>query len=130
MKVYDPGHRYEVTLLDTESTADLVFNPNVIQFVKREGEGYPGNIGHYPGTNCQELIRVLIDRVKYLDNQISCNENLQIIYHLREALIAFEIRAAKRHKRRLTLELHGVENLLICYKCGHIGCKGECSDRT
>lgn len=43
-------------------------------FVKREGEHFPGNVGHYPGTTMQEVLRVLIDRAKYVNSQIPCLE--------------------------------------------------------
>jgi hypothetical protein len=48
MKVIDPGHYYELNVLD----GDLPL-PAYLRFVKREGPGYPGNKDHYPGTTCQ-----------------------------------------------------------------------------
>lgn len=90
MRIIDPGHQYLVEALDNGAT-------QLISFVKREGPDYSGNFNHYAGTNCQELLRVLIDRVKYLDAQIACAENTKIIELLRTALEQFEIRAARRH---------------------------------
>src|SRR5258707_13345918 len=55
-----------------------------LQFVKREGEGYPGNIGHHEGTTMQEVLRVLIDRAKYINGQIPCDETLLGIYNMRD----------------------------------------------
>lgn len=119
MDVLDAGHRYGLTIYD-----DMDAFPQQIVFMKREGEGYPGNVGHYPGTNCQEVLRALIDRVKYLENQISHPCNDIILRCLREALIAFEIRAAMRHGRTLqqTCGLY-IEEEPHCPKCGHIGCE-------
>jgi hypothetical protein len=131
MKVIDPGHRYEVDVYD-KGPHDIIYED--IRFMKREGDGYPFNKGHYPGTNCQDVIRVLIDRVQYLQKQIECNENDRIIYYLRQALVKFEIRAARRHGIS-TLLSEGAVKLLdkpelipVCKVCGHfldIVCKGH-----
>lgn len=66
MKVIDPGHVYELAHLDGQHVERLVF-------VKREGDGYPGNFGHHEGTNLQEVLRALIDRVEYL-NRHECRD--------------------------------------------------------
>jgi hypothetical protein len=121
MKVIDPGHKYELDHLDGNKKSKLTF-------VKREGDKYPGNIGHYEGTNIQEVIRVLIDRVKYLDNQDVDTLNSDVLYYLRMCIWCLEVRAARRHKRSLNTKgvFDKIESLLVCNKCGHIGCKGEC----
>lgn len=51
-------------------------------------------LGH-DGVLCQELLRVLIDRMLGLWSQKPCDESTQIIQKLRECLILFEVRAAK-----------------------------------
>lgn len=119
MLVLDPGHVYELRVFDaaSEQTAPLAF-------MKREGLGYPFNVGHHAGTNCQEVLRALIDRVKYLQHQIPCPENLIILAGLRSALVAFEIRAARRHGRELTFE-GDIEDAPTCRQCGHIGCEAH-----
>lgn len=117
MIVLDPGHTYQPDEFDGE-TAE-----NVIIFMKREGAKYPNNIGHHAGTNCQEIIRILIDRVKYLDKQISHPQNAQILRGLRRALFGFELRAAERHGRELTHPLAPIEDILACKICGHIQCE-------
>ena len=114
MKILDPGHLYKLNYLDDTNTQEL-------RFVKREGDGYPGNIGHYPGTNIQEVLRVLIDRTKYLDNQIPNYENQGVIQCLRRALWCLEVRAARRHKRKFKGSKE-IELQPFCSKCGHIGC--------
>jgi hypothetical protein len=115
MKVLDPGHRYELIHLDGN-------DHEILTFVKREGNDYPGNIGHYPGTNMQEVLRVLIDRLRYVNNQIHDNRNLLAIEHLQDAIYLLEERAAARHHRLVTFEVEGIELLPTCPKCGHIGC--------
>lgn len=121
MKIVDPGHSYEVDVYDgiggTES----------IVFMKRQGPGFPGNVGENPGTNCQELIRVLIDRLKYLNNQIPCHDNLRAIADARRMLLEFERRAAIRHGSTdlYPLQLWDVDEVPVedfetCRACGHL----------
>lgn len=118
MRCLDPGHSYSVDVYDAAQPAEAF-----LVFMKREGNSYPFNVGHYSGTNCQEVIRVLIDRVKYLQKQIPCPENGVIIDHLRGALRAFEYRAARRHARRLGNLPADIESVRVCSQCGHIGCE-------
>lgn len=118
MKVIDPGHSYELTNIDGSGS-------NFLTFVKREGPGFPGNVGHHEGTNLQEVIRVLIDRVKYLNNQIYDERNNAIIRYLRLSLMYLEHRAAERHNRELGVLLDTIENQSVCERCGHIGCRKE-----
>lgn len=118
MKVLDPGHRYELRHLDGSGSS-------VLQFVKRDGEGYPGNVGRCEGTNIQEVLRVLIDRIQYLNRQVHSEHNIIVIDELRGALIQLETRAAERHGRVLSLtSVHEIspENIPVCDKCGHIEC--------
>ena len=126
MKTVDPGHIYMLDVLDIE--ADERQSAEMLMFVKRQGERYPGNISHYPGTNCQEVIRALIDRVKFLDGQLPDQHNAAIIQHLREALWRFESRAAERYGRVLPPldAMERIEEELTCPSCAHIRCNGEC----
>lgn len=120
MKVIDPGHLYNVTNYDENNNYR-----QSIRFMKRIGAGYPGNESpKYGGTNCQELLRVLIDRSTYLNKQDPCVETASIIQLLRSSLLLFEMRAARRHGRVLELtDLDRMEELPTCETCGHIGCK-------
>lgn len=88
MKVLDPGHRYSVVSVPEFPGGDR--NDQIIQFRKT----LPG--GGRVGTNCQELLRVLIDRVKFLDNELPHQVNADILLKLREALVLFEARALER----------------------------------
>jgi hypothetical protein len=125
MKELDPGHHYAIDLLDYGGNA-----VTSIRFVKRMGENYPGNQSAYPGTNIQEVLRALIARVKYLDGQIPCVENKQLLTNLRDSVRLLEERAAHRHGRRPDWRLYEkdgstndqIEHLPTCKKCGHIGC--------
>lgn len=122
MKALDNGHVYKLDSYDGDQYA------RILVFMKREGDKYPGNKGHYPGTNCQEVLRALIDRVKYLHAQIPCEENEQILLHLRGALFEFESRAAQRHGRTLMIPFaQPIELEPHCSKCGHIQCEHLCA---
>lgn len=128
MRVIDSGHQYEVTVLDEND--QVAYPRQVITFVKRDGMKFPGNVGHYPGTNLQEVFRVCLDRVAYLENQVSCEENKQIQANIRDCIRLLEERAAKRHNRNPDPHLYGkdglssnqIEFLPTCRKCGHVGC--------
>ena len=121
MKVLDPGHNYTLTAYDSKMRRrDDYHNYECLIFMKREGSGYPGNYGAHAGTNCQEVLRVLIDRVIYLDNQIKCEENKIIVKHLREALWQFEVRAADRHGKTFPFTSHNIELRPTDPKDGHI----------
>lgn len=84
MRIVDPGHVYALDSLDGEYQQS-------VRFVKR----FRGNLNH-PGTVNQELLRVLIDRVQFLDAEKPWPLNEQILYHLRMALVLHEARAIIR----------------------------------
>lgn len=117
MKIFDSGHCYKLSTYDGDMEQWLFF-------MHRIGNDYPGNQGEpYSGTNCQEVIRVLIDRVKYLEEQKPCSENKIILAYLRGALLQFEIRAARRHKRLLPQMQREIELVASCNVCGHLYCE-------
>jgi 8-oxo-dGTP diphosphatase len=125
MNAINPGHVYELFQMDCDSE---LLERNLLTFVKREGPGYPGNVGHHAGTNLQDVMRALIDRVKYLNNQIPAFSNRIVLLALRVALLALEIRAARRHHRSwfyLFRHLKSIEALPFCQTCGHIGCEAH-----
>lgn len=116
MEVIDPGHRYKLRSLDGEADCNLIF-------VKREGAGYPGNAGSHPGTTCQEVLRALVNRLDYLNNQIPCWQNRLARSCCLIALWLFEHRHAKRRGRRLTVGFWNILSQPVCGYCGHIQCR-------
>lgn len=120
MKVIDPGHLYEVASLDGDA-------PQLIRFVKRIGEKFPGNVGPgYPGTTSQELLRILIDRAHYVDNQVPHYSNVLGRSHARSYLWLLEERAALRagdFTRMQRASIDAIERYPTCPTCGHIFCK-------
>lgn len=119
MIILDSGHMFKLANLDGEVE-------NIVQFVKREGPRYPGNVGHHPGTTMQEMLRVCISRAKYANNQIRCDETTYGVEHMRQAIRWFEERAARLHGRTLSGIIFPIENETTCPKCGHIHCDGGC----
>jgi hypothetical protein len=122
MRVIDPGHVYALAHLDGSGVT-------ILDFVKREGVKYPGNVGAHEGVNLQECWRAEIDRLKYLDEQEPCQENLDNINDLRKCILRLERRAARRHGRSTMFLFDGyIEDQPTCPKCGHIGCQGRCRE--
>ncbi len=123
MNTLEEGHKYALAHLDGEGET-------ILDFVKREGEKYPGNVGSHEGTWLQEVWRAEIERVKSLDRQDPCVENKWILRNLRDNIRFLEERAARRHKRRPDWRLYEkdgttndqIEYLPVCQHCGHIGC--------
>lgn len=120
MKVLDPGHSYLVNSYDGGE-------PQKINFMKRVGKGYPGNTGEpHSGTNCQELLHVVLNRTKYLDNQYKHRNNAAIVRKCNEILWLFEDRAAERHGiDQFDFISEDMETAPICEICGHVTCKGH-----
>jgi hypothetical protein len=118
MKVIDPGHTYQLDGLDGGE-------PQTIRFVKRcePPEKYPGNVGSYPGTTIQEVLRVLIDRAQYVGRQVPCEETDLAIEAMRDAIRRLEERAARRHGRTLSTAPDRPELEPTCPTCGHIRCE-------
>lgn len=117
MKVLDPGHSYELFTVDPTGGLDQRLN-----FIKREGHGYPGNVGTRDGTNLQDCWRAEIDRIKYLDSQIRHPNNIVVVHNLEENIWLLEQRAAERHGRSLKVSRYGIDQVPFCQVCGHIGC--------
>lgn len=122
MKVMDPGHLFVLNHLDGEGTS-------LLRFVKRVGDKFPGNEPPgYGGTTVQEVIRALISRIKYVDNQEPSLYNEDVIDDLRRALNTLECRAAFKNNRLTQYTEYAyhydgyVEDMPVCKTCGHIAC--------
>lgn len=96
MRCTDPGHTYYVPNLEAEGEQKIVFIKRSSKMVKHAEE--------YPGSNTQELIRVLIDRTKYLYDVGPCEETGNAIEWLRMALYEYEARAWRRKIQKLNRE--------------------------
>lgn len=122
MKVIDPGHQYQLQVIDGD---DLFGKLTILRFVKRVGSKFPGNLDSYPGTNCQEPLRAIVDRLNYLNNQKPDVRTISARDHLIEAIYLLEHRAAELHSRKPPTKSEAL-NEITCQKCGHVGCTGSC----
>lgn len=123
MKEIDPGHMFELQSLDNFQGQP----PIQLVFVKREGEKFPGNVGHHYGTNLQEVLRACIARIAYLDGQIPDDRNKIAAGHLGRVIFLLEDRAAQRHGRKPPSPFEAIFGE-ACADCGHVGCKGSCRE--
>lgn len=129
MDIIDPGHKFKLSSLDGD-------HEQTLQFVKRcdpdnpGGGKYPGNHDSYPGTTSQEVIRALIARLKYVDNQVKGHENTIVLLLLRQCLYLLEARAKRRRGEVLPViscSTTEIELEPTCPRCGHIRCT-QCSN--
>jgi len=84
--VLDPGHRYELK-------GNKGGRSKVLEFFKDAAINGDG----YDGTTIQEVLRALIDRVLFLDAQVSGGGTLSFVGVWRTQILELEVRAAGRH---------------------------------
>lgn len=119
LETIDKGHTYLLPSYDGGA-------PQHLTFMKREGTNFPGNVGHYPGTNLQSVLRACLARTQYLNGQIGCPENMALMCHLRHAILGLEQRAAVRHG--MNPKAISIDQACFgptCEKCGHVVCHGH-----
>lgn len=93
------GHRYLLDHIDGDGNTGF-------QFVTRfRGEQ------NREGPQCQEVLRMLIDRVCVLNQEVEWEGNRQLLWHLRMALVYFEARALIRKVEKM--EMIQVENIPV-----------------
>lgn len=119
MKVTDPGHSYLLDCIDGGQPKPLVF---VKRCDPENPEKYPGNENAYPGTTMQNVLRALLDRLRYLQNQVWSLENSIIIGMLKVSLWLLEYRAARRHGKSYWRSLRFSECAQMCGIFGHTQC--------
>jgi hypothetical protein len=129
VKTIDPGHEYQLAILDAATPLKRLWGFR-LRFVKRVGEKYPGNTAPGgSGPTSQEVIRALIARTQYFDAQAPHGSNTLAIASLRDALVAFEVRAAWMRgdgfaaNRIRALDAPELEP--TCERCGHLFCSVE-----
>lgn len=88
MRVIEAGHVYWLQDLEKDTGRKLTFIKRSSKAITHDRE--------FDGTNSQEVIRVIIDRTKYLNDIINAVENDDTVYHLRMALLGYEARAYRR----------------------------------
>lgn len=96
MRVVDPGHIYDMWQLGSDEAQRLTF-------IKRSG-GAVQYEQEWPGVQVQEVLRVLIDRSRYLNDVIECAETKDAIWYMQMALFAYESRAYRRKQESVNRE--------------------------
>lgn len=127
MKIIDPGHHYQLHGVGATEFA----NAHELRFVKNIGPKYPGNTGApHGGVLTQEVLRVLIDRTKYLNAQGSCFETEMALSAMRQALAWYEVRAARCRGTHIEGDhVDALDNAATCPTCGHNQCHREVHER-
>ena len=97
MKVLTEGHKYEL------SGFEKAENTQEIQFIEKApiAKGSTELATLNDGTTNEEILEVLIDRMKYLQGKFPCRENAIVITKLQESLMWLEKRTADRKKRNV-----------------------------
>lgn len=120
--ILDPGHKYILLQLDT-----MFDSEQILTFIKRcdleHPERFPGNTNAYPGTTMQAVIRCLIERIDYLDNQIPYENNRAIRKMFLQQLWLLEQRAAERHGYLFNITPLECYTNPMCPHCGHVICE-------
>lgn len=99
MKVITTGHKYELDHLESYGLPGCPVQ--TLQFIEKvpvtEGAKELRTVND--GTTNEEVLRVLIDRVQYLNGKFPCRENAIVLTKLEEALLWLNARTAKRQAR-------------------------------
>ena|SRR3990167_2465661 len=97
MKVIEEGHVYE---LEDMEGADHTEDGQTLTFIKKVYQESTGELATiHNGTTNEEVLRVLIDRIKFLQAKMPCRENAIVITKLEECLMWLEKRTADRTAR-------------------------------
>lgn len=96
MEVVEPGHIYKLNNLKCNRQIHFQFH--------KDPDIHNGQF--LDGPSCQEVLRMVIDRTKYLDSEQEWEGNQKILMHLRSAIALFESRALlkKIEKDQLAIE--------------------------
>lgn len=105
MKVLTPGHKYLLANFEDQKAST-----QAIQFIEKgkrgeapfpmqEGDNPDDFITYNDGTTNEEVIRVLVDRIGFLNGKFPCRENSLAITRLQEALFWLEERTRGRVDR-------------------------------
>lgn len=86
-----PGHVYRINYLSGPT------GPGIMPLLFQNGAVQ--EVGGRNGWQNEEVLAILIDRMKYLNNTFSCRENAIVITKLEEALMWLEKRTKDRKSR-------------------------------
>lgn len=94
MKIITEGHIYELQNFESEEVQHLSF---IQKAPVAPGSTELETISN--GTTNEEVLKVLIDRLQYLQAKAPCRENAIVITKLEESLMWLEKRTADRQAR-------------------------------
>lgn len=94
MKVLTPGHKYELASFEGGP-------PQTLQFIEKQPveEKSEELCTVNDGTTNEQVLAVVIDRMKYLQDRVPCDKNKLVITRLHQALEALESRTQERKAR-------------------------------
>jgi hypothetical protein len=91
MKILTPGHCYELANFEHPESMG-----QEIQFIEKE---HPSMRTIHDGTTNEEVLAVLIDRLKSMGEKLPCRENSIAVTKCEEALMWLNKRTADRKAR-------------------------------
>lgn len=94
MNIITTGHKYELASFEGGT-------PQTLQFIEKVpvAEGSKELRTVNDGTTNEEVLKVLIDRLQYLNGKFPCRENAIVITKLEESLMWLNKRTADRLAR-------------------------------
>lgn len=101
MKTITEGHLYALDSFEGTITQRLQF----IHKMPKTGANGSELKTIMDGTTNEEVLKVLINRMQYLQNKMACEENAIVIIKLKESLMWLE----KRTRDRLTRKVEGTQ---------------------
>jgi hypothetical protein len=98
MKIITPGHRYELENFEHKDTVG-----QVLQFIEKQyaNDSAGTLITRLDGTTNEEVLAMLIDRLKFLGGRLSCRENAIALTHIETALLWLNHRTSERKARNV-----------------------------
>lgn len=93
MNVLVEGHTYELSQVESMDLAQR------LQFINKVKQEDGSLVTVADGTTNEEVLKVLIDRMQYLNKRVPCRENSIVITKLEESLMWLEKRTNDRLKR-------------------------------
>lgn len=102
MNTLTEGHKYSLENFESKESQG-----QILQFIQKEPAANPVTPGELrtvsDGTTNEEVLKVLIDRMNYLQSKFPCRENAIVITKLEESLMWLE----KRTKDRMARNVEG-----------------------
>jgi len=95
MKVLKKGHCYQLANVENPFSDE----EQTLQFIEKEADEQGNLVLVSNGTSNEEVLKVLIDRMQYLNSKLASRENSLVITKLEEALLWLQKRTNDRLER-------------------------------